>query len=62
MANRKPVVNVTVGGDTYPAGESLPDGVADLIDNPKVWGEESADEAGESPRPAKKAAAKRSGK
>lgn len=52
MAERKPVANVTVNGSTYPAGEPLPDGVADLIDNPKVWGDE--------PAPVKKAAAKRS--
>lgn len=51
MAERKPVVNVTVRGTTYPAGESLPDGVADLIDNPKVWGDD--------PALAKKAAVKR---
>ncbi len=61
MAERKPVVDVTVGGITYPAGESLPDGVADLIDNPKVWGDEVAEVSG-SPKPAKKAAAKRSSK
>ncbi len=61
MAERKPVVSVTVGSITYPAGESLPDGVADLIDNPKVWGDEAAEVSG-SPKPAKKAAAKRSSK
>lgn len=59
MAEKVPAVHVTVDGTTYPAGESLPDGVADLIDNPKVWGDES--DKDEAPKPtAKKAAAKRS--
>lgn len=59
MAEKSPVVNVTVDGTTYLAGEPLPDGVGDQIDNPKAWGEES--DADEAPKPAaKKAAAKRS--
>lgn len=58
MSEKTPVVNVTVGGTTYPQGEPLPDGVADLIDNPKAWGDES--DKDETPKPAKKAAAKRS--
>lgn len=36
-AKKVPVVNVTVGETTYPAGKDLPAGVADQIDNPKVW-------------------------
>lgn len=57
MSEKTTVVNVTVDGTTHLAGESLPDGVADLIDNPKVWGESATDK----PKPAvKKAATKRS--
>ena len=38
---RVPVVYVTVEGTTYPPGLPLPDAVADLVDNPKVWGNDS---------------------
>lgn len=34
---KKCQVNVTVEGETYPAGTMLPAGVVKLIDNPKVW-------------------------
>lgn len=56
MAGRALRVNTTVGGVTYPAGSVPEKGVADLIDNPKVWAED------ESPEPVKKPAAKRSSK
>ena len=37
--NNVPVVNVTVGDTTYPAGVPLPKDVADLVTNPKVFGD-----------------------
>jgi hypothetical protein len=36
--NNVPVVNVTVGDTTYPAGVPLPKDVAKLVTNPKVFG------------------------
>lgn len=47
----------TVGGVTYAPGP-VPDEVAELITNESVWEAESQKD--EAPRPAKKAAAKRS--
>lgn len=40
--NRIPLVNVTVGAETYPAGKEVPAEVAKQIDNPKVWAAETA--------------------
>lgn len=60
MTGRKLAVNTTVGGVTYEAGSTPDPEVAEQITNPAAWGEEP-DDAGEE-KPAKKAAAKRSGK
>lgn len=37
--NNVPVVNVTIGDTTYPAGVPLPKDVAKLVTNPKVFGD-----------------------
>lgn len=37
---RKAAVYVTVGEETFAPGDTIPGDVADLIDNPAVWGEE----------------------
>lgn len=57
---RKLKANVYVGGVLYPADQAPPAEVAAQITNPKAWGDEPDDEGSEKPKPAKKAAAKRS--
>lgn len=58
MAGKKLAVNVTVGGETYPAGSTPPADVAEQITNPKAWGEDSEEE----PKPAAKRASSRTSK
>jgi hypothetical protein len=55
MAGKTLAVNVTVGGETFPAGSTPPVEIAMQIDNPKAWNVEAPAE----PVPAKKTAAKR---
>jgi hypothetical protein len=62
MASKALAVNVTVGGETYPAGSTPDEEIADQITNPKAWGDEPDVEASDEAKPAKKAAAKRPSK
>lgn len=40
MAGKTLAVNVTVGGETFPAGSTPPAEIAKQIDNPKAWSAE----------------------
>lgn len=40
--SKKLATNVTVGGDTYKAGSTVPKDVADLIDHPRAWATDDA--------------------
>lgn len=64
MGAKKAVRYLTVGETTYAPGDEVPADVVELVDNPEAWVNPDAeadedDEADE--KPAKKAAAKRSG-
>ncbi len=53
MAAKTLAVNVTVDGETYPAGSTLPAEVAAQVTNPKAWGD-SPDVDGSDEKPAKR--------
>jgi hypothetical protein len=57
MAGRKLATTVHVGGQVFEAGSTPPKEFADLITNPKAWGDEP--DSGSSSTPAKRSAPKR---